>query len=112
MPVLKIICGLFEDNITKQTSGLSLLYSKNNLHIEGSGVIHQWQNIEEDRFILIGDVIGVREADGSLLPSSMIRVEIARLENPDRIPEIEGRFALVRISSDGSCEARREDSLQ
>jgi len=104
MPVLKIECGIIEDIKSKRLNGLSLLSINDNLSVEGDGLLYQWQNDTGDEFYLLGNVIGFRGENGILFPSSMIRTEVERLEHINRIPEVEGRFVVIRVNRDNSCE--------
>jgi len=72
--------------------------------VEGSGLFHQWKTIAGDQYFLLGTVVGIRQADGLITPSSNVKIETERLENPLRIPDVEGRFILVKISGLGVCE--------
>jgi len=74
------------------------------LIVEGVGVTHAWDGENGARFFLLGDVIGIRRADGSLSDAAMLKLETACFESPNRICEVEGRFIVVKSASDGSCE--------
>ena len=86
------------------TSGLTTLIRQEGILVEGTGLFHQWKSGAGDTYFLLGDIIGVRQADGMLSPPSLVKVETERLENPNRIPEVEGRFVLVKVSQNGICE--------
>jgi hypothetical protein len=83
---------------------LTSYHHKAGLEISGSKLFHSWNGFNGDRYFLFGDIFGIRQADGSLLPSSQLKLETERLENPNRIPEVEGRFVLVSASDNGICE--------
>jgi hypothetical protein len=74
------------------------------LHVEGDGLLHHWQNGVGDEYFLLGEVVGVRREDGMLHPPSLLKLETERLEDPNRIPSVEGRFVLVKVSPIGVCE--------
>ena len=84
-------------------NGLDLLFQRGGTNIWGTGVFHSWKNTRGVAYFLLGDVFGIRQADGSLLPPSQLKVETDLLENPNRISEVEGRFVLVAVSDDGVC---------
>lgn len=83
---------------------LSPLFVKNELRISGEGVFHSWNTAVGDTYFLLGEIIGVRQPDGTLLSPGYVKVDTVRLETPDRIPEVEGRFAVIRVSIDGVCD--------
>jgi hypothetical protein len=74
------------------------------LLVQAGGLAHEWQGPDGCHYILLGDVVGIRRADGSLSDATMLKLETACFENPDRIPEVEGRFIIVKSSPDGCCE--------
>jgi len=100
---LRIECSSMVGKGT-QTSGLVSLVQQEGLRVDGSGLLHHWQNDAGDRYYILGNVVGVRQADGALSPPSLIKSETERLENSNRIPEVEGRFVLLKVGLNGSCE--------
>ena len=101
---LKIICGKLADIKSPEAFPLDALVQQEGLKVNGTGVLHHWQNGKGDKYFLLGDVIGVRHADGMLSCPSLIKLETDCLENPNRIPEVEGRFVVVKVSQTGTCE--------
>lgn len=101
---LKIVCGKLADIEPPEVSPLDSLVQQDGLRVDGTGLLHHWQNGTGDKYFLLGDVIGVRHADGMLSCPSLIKLETDRLENPNRIPEVEGRFVLVKVGQTGTCE--------
>jgi hypothetical protein len=99
MPKLRIACGK-----GSLTSSLMPLFHQAGVAIEGDGLVHSWDSRAGNSYFLLGTVIGIRQADGTLLPPSHVKMETARLENSDRIPEIEGRFVLVMVDATGLSE--------
>ncbi len=87
----------------KNTS-LDTFFKDGNLLVEGSGVFHEWKTKTGDNYIVLGNIIGIRKADGSLTSASSVKIETEKLENFNRIPEVEGRFAVVKIAVDGTCD--------
>lgn len=83
---------------------LQSVYSHDDLHIQGASLPFRWQASSGDTFHLFGAIIGFRQPDGTLAPPSLLTAELARLEDPDRIPEVEGRFIVVRVNGGGVCE--------
>jgi asparagine synthetase B (glutamine-hydrolysing) len=80
------------------------LFSRDGLCVEGEGLFFQWRNDVGDHFFLLGDVIGVRGADGMLSSPPMVRLDPKPLEDPNFISKVEGRFLLVKIETSGACE--------
>ncbi len=72
--------------------------------VQADGVTHDWHGEDGVHYTLLGDVIGIRRGDGTLSDAAMMKLEAACFENPDRIPEVEGRFVVVKSSPDGRCE--------
>jgi hypothetical protein len=86
------------------SSGLATLIRAEGLVVEGSGLFHQWTNASGNSYYLLGNVVGIRQADGTLSQPSLLKLEPERLENASRISEVEGRFVLLKAAKDGSCE--------
>ena len=84
--------------------GLKVLYTQSNLLIEASDCLYKWENGLGEHFFILGHVIGIRNADASLSPGSMIVAEKKVLENPEKVGNIEGRFVIVKVLSNGECE--------
>lgn len=101
---LRVVCGKLANIETPLTTGLTSFVNRDGLAVDGSGLSHHWQNSEGDTYFLLGTVVGLRQADGMLSPPSLIKLETERLEVPNRIPEVEGRFVIVKVSPDGACE--------
>lgn len=101
---LRVTAGDLAAAPASASPGLPMLIRTDRLFVEGSSPSYRWEGASGDSLLLFGDVIGLRQADGKLAPSSLIKVEPMRLEDVDRIPEVEGRFVLLRISRDGTCE--------
>lgn len=101
---LRISAGNLATISSPASSSLATIIRVNGLVVEGSGLFHQWTNASGDSYYLLGDVVGIRNADGTLSQSALLKVEPERLENVSRIPEIEGRFVLLRVANDGVCE--------
>jgi len=72
--------------------------------VEGEGLFLRWRNDEEEQFFLLGDIIGLRGADGMLSSASMLQLNPKPLEDPNGIPRLEGRFLLVKVEATGACE--------
>lgn len=104
MTKLRIVCGKFPWLGIQTLPGLITLVQQDGLLVEGTGLLHSWQNATGEKYFLLGSVVGIRQSDGMLSPPAMIKVETERLENPNRIPEVEGRFVLVKINQTDGCE--------
>jgi hypothetical protein len=74
------------------------------LLVDGTGLFHHWQNEARGKYYLLGHVVGLRQSDGTLSAPSLVKLEAERLENTNRIPEVEGRFVLLKVSPTGACE--------
>lgn len=72
--------------------------------VRGLGVYHTWKNAAGASFVLLGNVDGMRQADGSLSAPSTLKAESHFLEDSNCIPRIEGRFILLSVSEVGVCE--------
>ncbi len=93
-------------NVDVIKSGLPLtqLYQVDGLTIQGAGVHHSWQSQDGCSYILLGEVVGLRRADGSLSDASLLKLETDKIETSQGLLNIEGRFLLVKLLRDGSCE--------
>ena len=101
---LRISTGSASFEGYKGSTKLDQLFEQKGLRVEGTGLFHQWVSISGDKYFVLGNIVGIRHADGTLAPGSLIKIETARLENPNRIPEVEGRFLVVKVAADGSCD--------
>jgi hypothetical protein len=96
---LKIIVGH-----AAKTASLPILFSLEDLGVQGTGLFHAWKSVAGNSYFLLGDIVGIRQADGTISSPSQVKLETACLENPSRIPEVEGRFVLVMVNESGACE--------
>ncbi|NHQ59242.1 hypothetical protein G9409_01320 [Chlorobium sp. BLA1] len=81
------------------------IYEKGGLLIAGTGMLHKWINkATNDEYIIFGHIVGIRRADGTISPSSSYRIETDILEDFQRVSEIEGRFVIIKIFENGSCQ--------
>jgi asparagine synthetase B (glutamine-hydrolysing) len=101
---VKIITGNLASSKTENITDLSTLILQENISIQGSGLQHQWKNNAGDNFFLFGKVVGERQVGGMILPQSLNKLSTDRLETPSNISEIEGRFIIVKFSSNSNCE--------
>jgi hypothetical protein len=83
---------------------LKPIYSHECLRIQGAGLLHQWRASDGGTCYLFGTIIGFRQSDGTLSSPGLSTAELEQLENPQFIPEVEGRFILVRVDRHGTCE--------
>ena len=84
--------------------GLKSVIRESNLLLACGNILHVWQGANQDRFFLIGDVDGFRQADGSILNSSQLTLKLGCFEDPSRVREIEGRFVVVQVATSGKCK--------
>jgi hypothetical protein len=101
---LRIICGNSVHSEKLESSDLITLTHQHGLQVGGAGLLHHWKNGAGDEYFLLGHVVGVCQDDGMLHPPSLLKLETERLEDPNRIPSVEGRFVLVKVSPIGVCE--------
>jgi hypothetical protein len=103
MTALRIASGKSATAESRVAEGLGPLVRQDGLLVEADRVFYSWQS-GDGKFFLIGTVVGLRQPDGTLSPASIVKVETDRLENPSRIPEVEGRFVVVKVTPAGVCE--------
>lgn len=64
---------------------------------------YSWSNAENDQFYILGNIIGIREGR-KIQNVSQDKSKIEILENFQLIPQVEGRFVIVKISESGLTE--------
>ena len=97
---LKLTYKLKNKLTPEKSNDLPVLYEKNNILLQGSGIFHQWENNLKEKFYISGYIIGERDSNDNL-----IQVESYKnLESPDKLNCFEGRFVCVKINELGSCE--------
>jgi hypothetical protein len=101
---LRIVSGDEVDPSFTLSNGMTRFLGKRGLIVEGSGLYCQWTNEEGVAYFLIGNIFGVRQSNGELANPLQLKVEQKILENINRIPELEGRFVLVRVCNSGICD--------
>jgi len=102
---LRVLSRKSENAVTLSEEGNVInILQTDRLIVQGAGVTHAWHGQDGAHYFLFGDVVGIRRADGSLTDAAMLKLETACFENPDRICEVEGRFVIVKSTTDGSCE--------
>lgn len=104
MTKLRIHFGCNSNRAKFIATGMPELICKEGVYCEGVGLFHSWRNVLSDSYYIFGDIIGIRQNDGTLSCSSQLKLETERLGNSNRIPEIEGRFVLVKIGANSECE--------
>lgn len=101
---LRIATGTSQAAPVAASPGLATLIRRDGIVVDGAGVYHRWTSAADDAYFLLGDIIGVRQADGTLASPSLLKLDTERLEHASRLPEVEGRFAVVKVSKSGACE--------
>lgn len=86
------------------STALPTLIATDDLTVQGTGVAHRWTSDDGTQNWVLGYVFGIRRADGSLTDAAMAWVDPSCFEDPARLWEAEGRFVVVRVSPQGSCE--------
>jgi hypothetical protein len=87
-----------------ELGGLHLLAQTESLVVEGDGVAYRWSDADGNQYFVLGEVFGIRRADGSLADAALVVIDPSPFEAPDRFWEIEGRFVVVRIETAGKTE--------
>jgi hypothetical protein len=64
---------------------------------------YSWKNANNDQYYILGSIIGIRKGN-KIEEISREKYEIRILENINVIPEVEGRFVVVKISETGLIE--------
>lgn len=100
---LRIISGQSAVAAAKECH-LKSLIKESNLLVESGNTLHAWQGANQDRFFLLGDIIGFRQTDGSISNSSQLTLQLKCLEDPSRVSEVEGRFIVVQVATSGACK--------
>ncbi len=100
---LRIVSGESAITIAKDC-GLTSVIREPNLLVECGNVLHVWQGANQDRFILIGELVGFRQVDGLIACSSQLPLHLKCFEDPLRVPEVEGRFLVVQVVTSGECK--------
>jgi hypothetical protein len=81
---------------------------QNKIEIENTTFYHSdpyysWENADNDKFFILGNIIGIRE-DNKIQNISQDKGKLRILENFNLIPEVEGRFVIIKISETGLSE--------
>jgi hypothetical protein len=70
----------------------------------GSNVFHNWVDDGGNQLFIFGDVIGLRNIEGSLSDPLIVKLAASEIEF-EKIPQkIEGHYALVKLFKNGGCE--------
>jgi hypothetical protein len=101
---LKIISGTKPDLKSIVQNDLSVRVSAESLNVQSSEPIHRWKNLNNDEYILIGRIIGFRSENGIISEKFSIKSEEKVLEDFNLVSKIEGRFVVVKLGTDGTCE--------
>ncbi|MBU3598263.1 asparagine synthase-related protein [Polynucleobacter bastaniensis] len=104
MTDIRISCGKFHQYKSLFNKFQLTHFISDNLKIEGNNLFHSWTNTTGNKFYLFGYLVGIRQADGSLSPPTLIKIDPGLLENPDLIPNIEGRFVLLKVHNETGIE--------
>lgn len=68
-----------------------------------SDLYYSWENADNDKFFILGNIIGIRE-NNKIHKISYDKGELKMLENFNLIPEVEGRFVIIKITQTGLSE--------
>lgn len=85
-------------------SSLKTLFQDETIAVQGTGVLHSWQGQDGSNYFLLGEVVGLRGPDGLLSRPALLKLETEQFENPQRLLDVEGRFVVVKILPNHSCE--------
>jgi asparagine synthetase B (glutamine-hydrolysing) len=81
------------DNLIEK--GLPVLFNSKPIIIQGTNLLHHWHNETNDTFIVLGEIIGIRENGFKIVELT----DYSILENTNAVSEVEGRFIVLKISS-------------
>ena len=100
---LRIISGKINDIAGVKNHGLQQIFSNEHLLIEGEDILHSWQT-GSDEYVVIGHIAGIREQSGFLKSVTYTKQTAELLEDPNKIPTLEGRFVVIKISEKTKLE--------
>lgn len=104
MIALRIASGDLSKIRASAVTGLNTVVNLPNLSMDCGDLTLSWSKDNGDRFFLLGNVVGIRGVDGALSSPSLLSLQTEYLENPSRIPEVEGRFVVCKVAANGACE--------
>ena len=92
-----------EDAQTYIATSFKSKVSIGNTTLHHSDPYYSWKNSGNDHFFILGKIIGIRKGN-TIHNISENRTKLKMLENSNLIPEVEGRFVLIKISESGLSE--------
>ncbi|MBA3656922.1 MAG: hypothetical protein H0W69_06180 [Gemmatimonadaceae bacterium] len=96
----------YSESANKAESGsLGLLSENGKLRVEGSSPLFQWKGTDGAEYFLIGQLVGIRNTDGSISKASRSPEHLRLFERTGDLPQIEGRFVVIRMGADKSVAA-------
>lgn len=100
---LRIISSKKIDKSNINNGSLKEIFSTDQLLIEAADILHQWQSASS-KFLVIGNIAGVREQSGFLNSITYIKQTAELLEDSSKIPSLEGRFIFIKITDNSKVE--------
>lgn len=105
---LRIVSGKAAARHAGSKDGWTSLHESAELLVQCQGTPRSWRNAAGELFVLSGDLVGFRRADGTLADAATWPLEAARFESSAGVASIEGRFVLARIGPGDRCEVRTD----
>ncbi len=94
---------VFGKSVFKSHFNMTEQYLSENLLIESSETTYIL-NHNNEKFILIGNLVGYRDINGIINSVNDLLQIIDIIKNPNRLDELEGRFVIFRISESSNVE--------
>jgi Asparagine synthase len=87
---------------------LSVIAEAPGVAVYGDGSHREWNNADGSRALLFGEITGVRSSDGAIQAASVSSVSPSEFASVKSSRAVEGRYVLVRIAADGTCDISRD----
>jgi hypothetical protein len=91
------------NNLGTELSEVDIISTHSSFKLLSDKLLLDWKS-KDDRFIVLGNIIGLRNSSGAV--DSSISSESLRpaLEDPSEVNGVEGRFIILKFSADGSID--------
>ena len=91
------------NNLGTELSEVDIISTHSSFKLLSDKPLLDWKS-KDDRFIVLGNIIGLRNSSGAV--DSSISSESLRpaLEDPSEVNGVEGRFIILKFSADGSID--------
>ena len=91
------------NNLGAELSKIEIISTHSSLKLLSDKPLLDWKS-NDDRFIVLGNVIGLRNSIGTIDNSISIESMKLSLENPSKVNAVEGRFIILKFSIDGRID--------